>query len=136
MRLGGVSLDCAEPRVLASFWAALLGGEVAIETGDVAVVRLGDLLVTASRVEGYEPPTWPDGPTPKQLHLDLDVEDLDAAERRALSLGAVRASVQPNPESYLVLLDPAGHPFCLTTQIAAWNRSRAEAGSTSGERLQ
>lgn len=54
---------------------------------------------------------------PKQAHLDLDVDDLEGAALRAVSLGAVRADTQPDPETYLVLLDRAGHPFCLTTQI-------------------
>jgi hypothetical protein len=119
-RLGGVSLDCAHPPRLGAFWAELLGGEVALSTADVAIVRLDHLLVTALRVEDYEPPTWPAGSMPKQVHLDLDVEDLVEAERRALSLGAVRPDAQSDPENHLVLLDPAGHPFCLTTEVAQW----------------
>lgn len=81
---------------------------------DISVVKLEHVLLTAMRVEGYEPPTWPGGPVPKQAHVDLAVEDLAEAERRAVSLGAVRASIQPEPESHLVLLDPAGHPFCVS----------------------
>jgi hypothetical protein len=27
-------------------------------------------------VPNHQPPTWPDGPTPKQLHLDFYVDDL------------------------------------------------------------
>jgi Glyoxalase-like domain len=33
------------------------------------------------------------------------------------AIGASKASVQPSPESWRVLLDPAGHPFCVTTLI-------------------
>jgi hypothetical protein len=54
---------------------------------------------------------------PKQLHLDLAVTDLDAAQSEAQRLGAAPAAVQPAPDRRRVLLDPAGHPFCLTTQI-------------------
>jgi hypothetical protein len=43
--------------------------------------------------------------------------DLDTEESRILALGATKAEVQPNPESWRVLIDPAGHPFCITTLI-------------------
>jgi hypothetical protein len=118
IRLGGVGLDCADPGPLGVFWAELLGGEVVISTEDLAVVALDRLVLNAYRVDPYVPPTWPGGPVPKQAHLDLDVDDLGATELRALSLGAVRADHQPAPDSYRVMLDPAGHPFCLTTQFA------------------
>jgi Glyoxalase-like domain len=114
LRLGAVALDCADPGPLSTFWAELLGGEVAFLREDIGVVKLDHVLLTAMRVDGYEAPTWPAGPLPKQVHLDLEVDDLEVAERRAVSLGAVRAHSQPEPESHLVLLDPAGHPFCLS----------------------
>jgi hypothetical protein len=117
IRLGGIGLDCADPGPLSAFWAELLGGEIAFVSPDVAVVKLDHLFLTAYRVEDYRPPTWPQGPVPKQAHIDVDVDDLDQTEKRAVSLGALRAEWQPDPGSYRVLLDPAGHPFCLTTQI-------------------
>jgi hypothetical protein len=48
------------------------------------------------------------------LHLDFQVRDLAAAVDEAVSLGAVLAEVQPN-STVRVLFDPAGHPFCLST---------------------
>ena len=81
------------------------------------MVKLDHLLLTTMRVPDWTPPTWPDGPVSKQGHLDLDVEDLAEAEQRATSLGAIRAKTQPAPNRYLVLIDPAGHPFCLSTNI-------------------
>ena len=50
------------------------------------------------KVHGYTPPTWPDGSIPKQIHLDLAVDDLDAAVAEAEALGARLSSVQPAPE--------------------------------------
>jgi hypothetical protein len=47
------------------------------------------------------------------VHLDLAVSDLDAAEAEAIRLGARRAGEQPHPTRWRVMLDPAGHPFCL-----------------------
>jgi hypothetical protein len=51
------------------------------------------------------------------MHLDLAVDNLEEAVVDAVRLGAVRSDFQPAPERYVVLFDPAGHPFCLSTQI-------------------
>ena len=117
IRLGSIALDCADPGPLSTFWAALLGGEVAFSNDDFAAVKTDRLWLAATRVGDYRPPTWPQGPVPKQVHLDLAVDDLGQAEEQSVALGAVRAESQPAPDRYLVLLDPAGHPFCLSTQI-------------------
>jgi len=47
-----------------------------------------------------------------QLHLDIEVDDLEAAGAHAAATGAVLADLQPQ-EDVRVYLDPAGHPFCL-----------------------
>jgi hypothetical protein len=41
------------------------------------------------------------------------VVNLDGAEAAVLRLGATKAAVQPRPDSFRVMIDPAGHPFCL-----------------------
>lgn len=46
------------------------------------------------------------------VHLDVEVEDLDAAAAHAVAAGAVLAGHQPQ-DHVQVNLDPAGHPFCL-----------------------
>lgn len=117
IRLGSVSLDCADPHALADFWAALLDGEIAFRSDTFVAVQLPSMWLTAVTVENYVPPTWPGDDSPKQIHLDLSVKDLAAAAQEALALGATRCENQPDPDSYLVFLDLAGHPFCLTTQI-------------------
>jgi hypothetical protein len=116
-RLASVALDCAEPAALAEFWAALVGGEVAYSSDEFVAVKTDRGWLTAVRVPDYEPPSWPGGAMPKQIHLDLAVDDLDEAEAEAIRLGARRAAEQPGPDLWRVLLDPAGHPFCLSTQI-------------------
>lgn len=116
-RLSGVSLDSADPARLADFYRQLLGLEVFLEGDDFVALMGAGILITAQRVEGHVPATWPTGPVPKQLHLELAVDDLDAAEVTALALGATRATDQPVPNQWRVLIDPAGHPFCLTTLI-------------------
>ncbi|MHB1209535.1 MAG: VOC family protein [Acidimicrobiales bacterium] len=117
IRMGSVSLDCGDPHVLADFWAGLLGGDVVWSSDDFVAVKIPTMWISAVKVDGYTPPTWPEGDIAKQIHLDLAVDDLAAGVTRALELGAVQADVQPAPERYVVLFDPAGHPFCLTTQI-------------------
>ena len=116
-RLGSIALDCADPAALAAFWAALLGGEVAFSSDDFVAVKFEGMWLVTTRVPDYRAPSWPDGESPKQMHLDVAVEDLGEAEAEALRLGARRADQQPAPDRWRVLLDPAGHPFCLTTQI-------------------
>ena len=117
MALTGVkftSIDCDDPDELAAFWMRLLGGEIVLKNEN-AVAILTDQAggIAATRVPDYRPPAWPAGDTPKQMHLDLIVQDLDAAEAEAISAGARKADVQPNPDLWRVFLDPAGHPFCL-----------------------
>jgi len=116
-RLASIALDCADPIALAAFWAEIVGGEIAYSSDEFVAVKADRSWLAAVRVPNYTPPTWPDGDAPKQMHLDLAVDDLDQAEAEALRLGARRAAEQPAPDRWRVLLDPAGHPFCLSTQI-------------------
>ena len=46
------------------------------------------------------------------MHLDIEVDDLDAAGAQAVAAGATLAEFQPQ-DDVRVFLDPAGHPFCL-----------------------
>lgn len=116
-RRGFVTMDCADPQALAAFWAAMLGGEIAFVSEAAVGIRTDWVWMAAMRIDDYVAPTWPDAAVPKQIHLDLDVTDPDAAVAEAIALGAVEAAFQPAPELHRILLDPAGHPFCLTTRI-------------------
>lgn len=110
--IAGVSLDCADPGALAGFYARLLGGEVLWQSAASAGVRVPGSTLVMQAVPGYRPPQWPGSAL---VHLDLDAgDDLDGALGRALAAGALLAGFQPDPR-WRVLLDPAGHPFCLTT---------------------
>jgi hypothetical protein len=117
IRLGSISLDCADPLALGSFWADLLGGEIAYSSEEFVAVQADRIWLTAVRIPDFAPPTWPEGGRPKQMHLDLAVDHLDQAETEAVGLGAVPAADQTSPERFRVFFDPAGHPFCLSTQI-------------------
>lgn len=116
-RLAMNSLDCADPDALAAFWAALLDGSVIASSDGVVIVQTDTIWIGAIRVPDYTEPTWPGGVTPKHIHFDLAVHDLDEAEAEALRLGARKADDQPQPDEWRVFFDPAGHPFCLTANI-------------------
>jgi hypothetical protein len=116
-RTGFVSLDCADPLALGEFWAAMLGGKIVFTNATTVLIRTEWLWLSALKVSDYRAPTWPDGDVPKQIHLDLAVTELEAAVAEAERLGARLAPQQPAPDRWRVLIDPAGHPFCLTTQI-------------------
>ncbi|MFD6355119.1 VOC family protein [Nocardia tengchongensis] len=72
------------------------------------------MTLTIEHVADHRPPDWPGNEVPKQMHLDLFVTDLDAAEQAAIDCGATKPDFQPAPDRWRVLLDPSGHPFCLT----------------------
>ncbi|MFF9912450.1 VOC family protein [Streptomyces sp. NPDC013457] len=116
MRLSAVTLDCADPLALAVFYQQATGLDLHPSSdGDFAgVVGADGLLIGCQRVDGHRAPEWPGQDVPQQLHLDFTVDDLDEAECRLVELGATRPQYQPN-ERWRVLVDPAGHPFCLTT---------------------
>jgi hypothetical protein len=116
-RLAAVSLDSPDPAGLGAFYRQLLDLEVFFESEDFVALKGAAILITVQRVEDHRPPDWPSGPIPKQVHLELAVDDLDAAESRALAVGARKAEMQPAPDKWRVLIDPAGHPFCVTAMI-------------------
>lgn len=116
-RLASVSLDCPDPSALADFYGALLGLPRAYVSPDGGVVSLSDggIAVTMMRAADHVAPTWPEPDQPQQLHLDILVPDLEPAVEQAVALGATEAAHQAAPAAWRVLIDPAGHPFCLTT---------------------
>jgi len=112
MDLFAVTIDAPDASALARFYADLLGMEVTYDGPEGALLAGGGQSVMFQQVSDYNPPAWPDPARPQQAHLDVIVEDLDAAEARVLELGASRLPGQD--ESVRVFADPAGHPFCLT----------------------
>jgi len=116
---GVISMDCADSRSLAEFWTAMLGGEVMFTNGPNVVIRSDWVWLCMMQVDDYRSPTWPENEVPKQIHLDLAVDQLESSVTEALRLGARQARTQPNPDQWRVMLDPAGHPFCLTTLVPA-----------------
>jgi predicted enzyme related to lactoylglutathione lyase len=115
----GVVLDAPDGPALARFYAHLLGWQIFNESAgwaDLAPSEDAGYNLAFALEEKYVRPVWPtvDGQPQMSMHLDIEVDDLDDAVRHALDCGAELASYQPQ-ETVRVLLDPAGHPFCLYT---------------------
>ncbi|WP_433013210.1 VOC family protein [Kribbella sp. CA-294648] len=113
--LWGPVLDCPDPIALAEFYQRICGGELTVATDSLAELRLDSISLGFQRDLNYRAPTWPDPRVPQQGHLDFKAADLDATELRVLAAGATKCAVQPNPAGFRVFLDPAGHPFCIST---------------------
>ena len=112
-----VVFDAADLAAESSFWAEVLGGTVDAED-DWHMVFVDDApRVAVQLAPNHVPPEWPDG-TPQQIHIDLWVDDFNAAHEEVMALGAtvLKAAEEVPPEArdnYQVYADPAGHPFCL-----------------------
>lgn len=112
--LRGVTLDCADPRALARFYRELTGMQLGYDADDFVALTDNsgcDLGFNGSTDTG--PRGGPARTCRSSCTWDLRVEDLDAAEKLAVGFGAVRPDHQPGGDRWRVLLDPAGHPFCL-----------------------
>ena len=109
-------IDCPDAPALAAFYAELLGWDTQPSNGDGdwVDVRSPDRTqcISFQPVADYRAPQWPGQDVPQQMHLDVVVQDLDAAEAAVVAIGASRHEHQPGT-SFRVFNDPAGHPFCL-----------------------
>jgi catechol 2,3-dioxygenase-like lactoylglutathione lyase family enzyme len=110
-RLELVALDAPDNERLAAFYAELAGWEVVDRDPDWITVRAGDGQELAFQLApDHVAPRWPSQELPQQLHLDLQVDGIEAAAERAVRLGANRLATGA---SWITLADPAGHPFDL-----------------------
>jgi catechol-2,3-dioxygenase len=114
IELFAVTIDAPDASGLAHFYADLLNLEVTYDGAEGALVGGGATSVMVQQIDDYQAPHWPDPDRPQQGHLDIIVGDLDAGEARALDLGAERLA--GGSKTFRVFADPAGHPFCLTSQ--------------------
>jgi len=110
--LMGVMLDCPDAKQLSAFYSELLSKPITYEDAGVAMIgEDGAQPVMFQQIDDYRAPRWPDPAYPQQLHLDVTVDDVDAAEAAVLKIGAT--SLNAAGENWRVFADPAGKPFCL-----------------------
>ncbi|MGH9247158.1 MAG: VOC family protein [Acidimicrobiales bacterium] len=116
MTLTATVLDSPDARVLADFYRRLLGWKMRADEPEWVTLRPpdGGAGLSFQTEAAYVRPTWPAGPGDQQMmmHLDIEVDDLDAGGAHAVAAGAEVAEFQPQ-DDVRVYLDPAGHPFCL-----------------------
>jgi len=112
----GTAIEAPDPHALASFYSQLLDWPIGHQEPGTAILGApgGSIFIVFQEAAGYVPPVWPpvDGQQRTMMHFDFQVGDLDSAVADAVALGATLAAAQPQ-EKVRVLLDPAGHPFCL-----------------------
>jgi len=120
VRWVGVAIDCADVAPMARFYEQLLGFEVTELGPRWAQLHdpAGEVHLNIQGEDGYEAPTWPERPgeQAKMLHLEVEVDDLEAALATALAAGGSEAPWQPpdrDQDRLRIVLDPAGHPLCL-----------------------
>jgi hypothetical protein len=111
-RLPLLAIDCPDAGALARFYGAMLDWTIDVSGDRASVCAESGQCIAFHQVADYTPPVWPGQERPQQMHLDMLVDDLDAAEAAVIGLGATRHPEQPGT-SFRVFLDPAGHPFCL-----------------------
>ncbi len=115
------ALDCPDAAALGAFYARLLGWRTRSSEDDPGWVSVvppagseNGSEIACQQIEGYRSPDWPTGPVPQQAHLDFYVESIAEAAPLAEAAGATKHPAQPSEDgSFMVFLDPAGHPFCL-----------------------
>jgi hypothetical protein len=112
----GAAIEAPDPSGLARFYSDLLDWPIGHEEPGTAILAApeGPIYIVFQQAEGYVPPVWPpvDGSQRTMMHFDFQVGDLESSVAEALELGATLAESQPQ-DNVRVLLDPAGHPFCL-----------------------
>jgi catechol 2,3-dioxygenase-like lactoylglutathione lyase family enzyme len=116
MILTGVVLDAPDASELAAFYRRLLGWNVLKDETDWVMLSApgGGAGLSFQTASLYVRPVWPPGPDdpPTNMHLDIQVDDLEDAGKHAIAAGATLAIYQPQ-EDVRIYIDPAGHPFCL-----------------------
>lgn len=118
--LDAVVLECKDVDALSEFYIQLLGWKKNYGEDDEwtdIISPSGGVKIAFQKNENYISPVWPDQPGAQQqmAHLDFTVRDkkqMELAVQKAISCGAVKASVQFDSEKWTTMIDPAGHPFC------------------------
>jgi hypothetical protein len=112
----GTAIEAPDPGALARFYSDLPSWPLGHEEPGTAILAApgGSSYVVFQQATDYRAPVWPpvEGEQRPMMHFDFQVGDLDAAVADAVALGALVAEAQPQ-DNVRVLIDPAGHPFCL-----------------------
>lgn len=117
MKPGAIVLDSDNSEELADFYQKLLGW-AKYRYDEEWIIVSGDsgegLPLVFQEIMNYERPIWPvkSGRQQQMIHLDFYVDNVEESVKHALSCGAELSKVQLK-DGWRVMLDPAGHPFCI-----------------------
>lgn len=116
LKVVATTLDAPDARTLAAFYEKLLGWRRVTDRPHYVGLQSpsGGPGLGFQTEPNYVSPVWPSAPGSQLMmsHLEIEVSDLDAGQAWATDVGATLADHQPQ-EHVRVMLDPAGHPFCL-----------------------
>jgi predicted enzyme related to lactoylglutathione lyase len=107
LRFSEVCIDAADVRVLADWWAQVLGWPQDVDED-------GDILLRSP-----DGPDWlfcavPDDKVVKnRIHFDFTPDDQQAEVDRLIGLGARQVDIGQGDQSWVVLADPEGNEFCV-----------------------
>lgn len=120
MILSSIVIDSDDANKLSDFYQKLLGWEKKVydhgENGIWITLRSKNESTTRlvfQQIENYQRPTWPDEDNKQQqmIHMDFYSDNVEKDVKHALNCGASLAKYQSG--DWKVLIDPAGHPFCI-----------------------
>ncbi|WP_181043517.1 VOC family protein [Actinokineospora auranticolor] len=107
-----VTIDCADPRGLATFWTEALGYKITADYGGEFVLlgpASGEQAVGVGLQRVAEEKV-----TKNRVHLDFHTPDRAAEVARLVGLGATPLGEHAVPGlSWTTLTDPAGNEFCV-----------------------
>ena len=113
-RLVSITIDCADPARLASFWSRMLNiAETDQHAGDSGWATVGSRSDNQPRLTFQRVPESKTGKT--RIHLDIQVDDIDAGRQHVENLGGQWSGVRHDHDEGVVLVmhDPEGHEFCI-----------------------
>ena len=112
LRLGNVTIDCAEPLRVAEFWSAALDRPIDENASDgFASIGIGDASQT-----GWFFMKVPEGKHAKnRMHVDLRSDNRAAEVKRLIDLGASHyGDYDEYGVQWTTLLDVEGNEFCVS----------------------
>jgi|SRR5829696_3937239 len=116
--IGGLTIDCDDAAAMVAFYAEAFGGRPDPAFLRTPCVRVDGLLLVFRENPDRVRPAWPG--SDMQMHFEIFVDNLDRQEARLIAVGATRPPEQDGTDpTFTVLLDPAGHPFCIFERPAA-----------------
>ena len=120
IKMNSFTMDCKDPHELAKFYTKLINWEIAYEDEEYSIINAPGTQhgsypnIVFQKNLDYIAHVWPEKSEAQQqmAHLDFAVNDLEEAVQYALDCGA-RIADEQFSDHWRVMLDPAGHPFCL-----------------------